>query len=93
MIVIKKNRKKNNWEGLELNGKKMEIAEEYKYLGEVINNKGTDKTTIEKRVQAAKRGGSRNNGSCKNGRVSNKANRSDVKTHKAMFRKQTVIQQ
>ena len=32
----------------------MEIVEEYKYLGEVINNKGTDKPTIEKRVQAAK---------------------------------------
>ena len=44
---------KNNWEGLELNGKRIEIVEEYKYLGEVINNKRTDKTTIEKRVQAA----------------------------------------
>ena len=54
MIVMKKNRKKNNWEGLELNGKRMEIVNEYKYLEEVINNKGTDKTTIEKRVQAAK---------------------------------------
>ena len=42
MIVKKKNRKKNNWEGLELNGKRMEIVEEYKYLGEVTNNKGTD---------------------------------------------------
>ena len=43
MIVIKKNRKKNNWEGLELNGKRMEIVEECKYLREVINNMETEK--------------------------------------------------
>ena len=46
MIVIQKNTKKNNWEELELNGKRMEIVEEYKYLEEVINNKGTDKNPI-----------------------------------------------
>jgi len=51
-LVNRGNRKRRD-EELKLNGMNMKKANEYKYLGEHINEKGTEMTTVQKRISEA----------------------------------------